>query len=55
MNKRGRGQLGDATYQLSKLYAFQFQRRRILKFSFFVSMFELVTPIMKHGALYEQT
>ena len=32
----GRGQLADATYQISKVYFFLFQRRRILKFSFFV-------------------
>ena len=44
MNKLGRGPLGDATYQKSKLYAFKFQRRRFLKFSFFVSMLKLVTP-----------
>ena len=31
--KLGRGHLGDVTHQISKLYAFQFQRRRILKFA----------------------
>ena len=35
---------GDATYYISKLCAFQFQRRRILKFAVFVSMFQYVTP-----------
>ena len=35
--KFGRGSQGDAIYQISKLLAFQFQRRRILKFSFYVS------------------
>ena len=59
MNKFGRGSLGDATYQISKLYVFQFQRRRILKFSFFVPMFQLVTPwagpVLTPGASYEQT
>ena len=35
---------GDAKNQISKLYAFQFQRRRILKMGFFVPMFQLVTP-----------
>ena len=44
VNKLGRGPLGDSTYQISKLYGFQFQRRRILKISFIVPMFELVAP-----------
>ena len=43
MNKIGRGPQGDAIYQVSKLNAFQFQRR-ILKLAVFVSMFQLVTP-----------
>ena len=44
INKLARGPLGDAAYQILNLYAFQFQRRRILRFSFFVPLFELVTP-----------
>ena len=44
MNKIDKGLQGDATYQKSKLYPFQFQRRRILKLVFFVPMFQLVTP-----------
>ena len=44
MDKLGRGPQGDGIYQISNLYAFQFQRRRILKFSFSVPMFQLVTP-----------
>ena len=44
MNKLGRSPLGDATYKISKLYAFHFQRRRIPKFVFFVPMLELVNP-----------
>ena len=44
MNKIDKRRLGDATYQKSKLYPFQFQRRRILKLVFFVPMFQLVTP-----------
>ena len=44
MNKLGRGPQGDATYKISKSCAFQFQRRRILKFAVFVSMFQHVTP-----------
>ena len=44
MNKLGRGPQGYAKNQISKLYAFQFQRRRILKKGFFVPMFRLVTP-----------
>ena len=53
MNKLGRGPQGNAIYQISKLYACQFQRRRILK------MFQLVTrgvgPVLTPGASYEQT
>ena len=44
MNKIDKGLQGDATYQKSKLYPFQFQRRKILKLVFFVPMFQLVTP-----------
>ena len=44
MNKIDKGLQADATYQKSKLYPFQFQRRRILKMVFFVPMFQLVTP-----------
>ena len=38
------GPQGDAKNQISKLYAFLFQRRKILKMGFFVPMFHLVTP-----------
>ena len=59
MNKLGRGPLGDVTYQISKLQAFHFQRRRILKFSFFVPTVQLVTPragpVLTLGASCEQT
>ena len=51
MNKLGRGALGNATYQISELHAFQFQRGRILKFVFFVSMSTTPTPNMKALAL----
>ena len=44
INKIDKGLQGNATYQKSKLYPFQFQRRRILKLAFFVPMFQLVTP-----------
>ena len=44
MNKIDKVLQGDATYQTSNLYPFQFQRRRILKLVFFVPMFQLVTP-----------
>ena len=44
MNKLGRGTLGNATHQISKLHAFQFQRDRILKLVCFVLMFHLVSP-----------
>ena len=58
MNKLGRGPQGDAKNQISKLYAFQFQRR-ILKIGFFAPVFQLVTPgvgpILTPGASYEQT
>ena len=46
MNNLGRGPLGDTTYKISKLCTFKFQRRRILKFSFFVPMFRTCDP---HG------
>ena len=59
MNKLGRGPQGDATYQISNLYAIQYQRRKILKMSFFVPMFQLVTPgagpVLTPGTSYEQT
>ena len=58
MNKLGRGQQGNAAYQISKLYAFHFQKRT-LKMGFFVSMFQLVTPgvrpVLTPGISYEQT
>ena len=44
MNKIDKGLQGDATYQISMLNPFQFQRRRILKLDFFLPMFQLVTP-----------
>ena len=40
MNNLGRGLVGDATYQISKLYAFKFQRLRFLKFNFSISRTE---------------
>ena len=60
MNKLGRGPLGDATYQISKLWAFfHFQRRKILKSVFFVPILQLVTPkagpVLTHGVSYEWT
>ena len=42
--KIGICRLGDATYQISKLYTFQFPGRRILKFSFLVPKFKLCDP-----------
>ena len=44
VNKIDKDLQGDATYRKSKLYLFQFQRRRILKLVFFVPMFQLVIP-----------
>ena len=59
MNKLSRGAQGDAKNQISKLYAFQFHRRRILKMGFFVPVFQLVNPrvgaILTPGASYKQT
>ena len=59
MKKLGRGPQGDAIYQISKLWAFQFQGRRILKFSCFFLMFQHATPgagpVLITGASYEQT
>ena len=58
MNKLVRGPKGDAKNQMSKLYAFQLQRR-ILKMGFYVPMFQLVNSgvgqILTQGASYEQT
>ena len=58
MTKLGRGALGNTTYQISKLHAFQFQRGRILKLVCFVPMFHVVTPgagpILTIGASDEQ-
>jgi len=34
LNKLGKGSLGDATYQISKLWALRVQRRRFLRFSY---------------------
>ena len=57
MTKLGRGALGNATYQISKFHAFQFQRGRILKLACFVPIFHLVTPgpgpILTPGASYK--
>ena len=59
MNKLGRCPQGDAKNQISKVYTFQFQRKRILKMGFFVPMSQLVThwlgPILTLGASYQQT
>ena len=46
LNKFGWGPLGDATYQISKLYALWFQRRRFLKFSSWKSIFSLCDLVM---------
>ena len=60
MNNLCRGRLGDATYQISNLCTFSFQRSRILKFSFFVPMFQTCDPpgaglVLTPGASYEQS
>ena len=59
MNKVGRGPQGDATYQISNLYAIMYQRKKNLKMGFFVPMFQLVTPgaepVLTPGASYEKT
>ena len=59
MNKLNKGLRGDATYQISKLYAVQFQRRRTLKFFFFVPMFQTCDPgrgpILAPGASNKQS
>ena len=39
MNKLGRGLQRDATFQISKPSVFKYERRRILKFAFFVPIF----------------
>ena len=57
--KVGRHLQGDAAYQISKLYAFHFQRKGILKFFYFVWIFELLTPgagpLLIPGASYQET
>ena len=59
MNKLGRGPQGDAKNQISKLYAFQFQKRKILKMGFFVPVFQIVIPgvgpILTLGASSKET
>ena len=40
MKKLDRDPQGDAAYQISKLYAFQFQRVKILKMGFIVPTFD---------------
>ena len=58
MNKVGRGPQKDATYQISNLYAIQFQRKKKLEMGFFVPIFQLVIPgagpVLTKRALYEQ-
>ena len=44
-DKLGRSPQGDAKSQISKLYAFQFLSRRILKMGFFIPIFQLETPV----------
>ena len=44
VNKIDKGLQGDATYRKSKLYLFQFQRRRILKLVFFVPLVPTCDP-----------
>ena len=41
LNKLGRDLLGDATYQIPKLYALWFQKRIFLKFSSSKSIFSV--------------
>ena len=57
MNKLGRGPQGDAAFQTSKLYVFQFQRRKILKMGVCVPMFQLVTllawSVLTPGGSYD--
>ena len=59
LNKLGRGLPGDTLHtKHQKLYVFQFQRRRVLRYSFFVPMFELVNlgagPVLTLGASFER-
>ena len=51
MNNLGRSPLGDTTYKISKLCTFQFQRRRIIRLSFFVPMFQTCDP--RGGASFD--
>ena len=53
MNNLIRGLLGDATYEISKLCTFYFQRRKHLKFSFFVPVFQTCDPPPPSGAGFD--
>ena len=59
MTKLGIGALGNATYQISKFHAFQFQSGTILELVCFVPIFHPVTPgagpILTQEASYKQT
>ena len=48
MNKLGRGPQGDDVYQISKLYAFQFQRKRISKISYLPNIKALGLPVSEN-------
>ena len=58
INRLDRGSYGDAYYEISKFYLFQFKTRRILKLVFFGPMFQLVTPgvgpVLTSEASYEK-
>ena len=59
IKKCDKGPLLDATCQISKLLTFQLQRRKILKMTFFVPMFQFVTAragqVLIPQASYEQS
>ena len=59
LNKHGRGLLGDATYQISRLYALWFQTRRFVHAFPHKAYVNNATPgarlVLAPGALFEQT
>ena len=44
LNKLGRGLLGDATYQISRLYALWFQTRRFFQYFPYISLCKQCDP-----------
>ena len=55
LNNFGNGQLGEATYQISKTWAFWFQTRRFLKvFAYFPLFVAMATRVLLGFQIFEQ-